>query len=214
MRIPMPARLPAQLIAATLSAALLAGCAPAYLTTDRAAAPGRVSVALPAGTVMAGGLKLSSPQFADGGVIPLEQVGSGGGCTGQNISPELDWSGAPAGTVSFVLTAYDPDAPTGSGLWHWANYNIPATATSFAKGAGAPGGTVPAGTVVLNNDPGTPGYTGPCPPVGDAPHRYVFTLYALSKTLTLPDGVRPPILGFNLNGVTLAKASIIGTYGR
>ena len=194
--------------------ALLAGCAPAMQPVTLAA-QGRVSVPFPAGEVGAGTLKLSSPQFADGATIPLEQVGSGNGCTGMNVSPQLDWSGAPAGTVSYVLTTYDPDAPTGSGLWHWVNYNIPATANSLPKGAGTPGSTdLPAGTMVINNDPGVAGYVGPCPPVGSAPHRYIFTLYALSKTLDLPAGIRPPILGFNLNGITLAKTSITGTYGR
>ncbi len=198
--------------------ALLAGCAPAMQNaaigrTD--AAPGRLSIAQPASTIGANGLTLSSPQFVDGGTLPLEQVGNSNGCTGMNVSPELDWSGVPAGTVSLVLTTYDPDAPTGSGLWHWVNYNIPATATSLPKGAGTPGGTaLPAGTLVLNNDPGVAGYSGACPPVGDAPHRYVFTLYALNKTLTVPDGTRPPLLGFNLNGSVLAKTSIYATYGR
>lgn len=197
---------------------LLAGCAPAMQSsapigrTD--AAPGRLSVAQPAPTVTAGTLTLSSPQFANGGTLPLEQVGSGNGCTGMNVSPQLDWSGAPEGTVSFVLTTYDPDAPTGSGFWHWVNYNIPATATSLAKGAGSMGGTLPEGAVSGNNDAGAPGYTGACPPVGDAPHRYVFTLYALNKTLTLPAGINPASVGFNLNGATLAKTSIIATYGR
>lgn len=198
--------------------ALLAGCAPALQNTTLGrtdAAPGRLSIAQPASTVGAGGLTLSSPQFVNGGTLPLEQVGNSGGCTGGNVSPELDWSGVPAGTVSLVLTTYDPDAPTGSGLWHWVNYNIPASATSLPKGAGTPGSAaLPAGTTVINNDPGVAGYSGACPPVGDAPHRYVFTLYALSKALTFPDGTRPPILGFNLNGAVLAKTSIYATYGR
>ncbi|WP_424951874.1 YbhB/YbcL family Raf kinase inhibitor-like protein [Deinococcus sp.] len=211
----MKTKLNAGLFACT---ALLAACAPAATqsaTIGRTdAAPGRLSVAQPASTVGAGTLTLSSPQFANGGTLPLEQVGSGSGCTGMNVSPELDWSGVPAGTVSFVLTTYDPDAPTGSGFWHWVNYNIPAGASSLAKGAGSTGGGLPAGAASGNNDGGMTGYTGACPPVGDAPHRYVFTLYALNKTLALPAGASPAFVGFNLNGATLAKTSIIATYGR
>ncbi|MGI8747290.1 MAG: YbhB/YbcL family Raf kinase inhibitor-like protein, partial [Deinococcus sp.] len=105
--------------------ALLAGCAPALMGQGAitAAAPGRLSVAQPAPRATAGTLTLSSLSFRNGGMLSLEQVGQGNGCTGQNISPELNWSGAPEGTASFVLTAYDPDAPTGSGFWHWAVYN-------------------------------------------------------------------------------------------
>jgi Raf kinase inhibitor-like YbhB/YbcL family protein len=198
--------------------ALLASCAPTAMqattigTTD--AAPGRLSVAQPASGITAGALTLSSPQFVNGGTLPLEQVGSGNGCTGMNVSPALNWTGVPAGTVSLVQTTYDPDAPTGSGFWHWVNYNIPASATGLAKGAGSMGGTLPAGAASANNDGGMTGYTGACPPVGDAPHRYVFTLYALSKTLDLPAGASPAYVGFNLNGSTLAKTSIVATYGR
>ncbi|GGJ62680.1 YbhB/YbcL family Raf kinase inhibitor-like protein [Deinococcus aquiradiocola] len=201
-------------IAAVAGSLLLGSCAPALQAATTAAAPGRLSVAQPAPDVTAGTLKLSSPQFADGAVLPMEQVGSGNGCTGMNVSPALNWSGAPAGTVSYVLTTYDPDAPTGSGFWHWVTFNIPATAAGLAKGAGSAGGTLPAGAVMLNNDGGTSGYTGACPPVGSAPHRYVFTLYALNRTLDLPAGVSPAYVGFNLNGSTLAKASITATYNR
>ena len=178
------------------------------------AGTGRLSVAQPAANVAAGTLTLSSAQVVSGGTLGQEQVGSGNGCTGGNVSPALSWSGAPAGTVSYVLTTYDPDAPTGSGFWHWLVYNVPAGITALAKGAGSSGGSLPAGAVQLNNDGGTPGYTGACPPPGDKPHRYVFTLYALNRTLTLPQGASPAFLGFNLNGATLAKTSIVATYGR
>ncbi|GGR01152.1 YbhB/YbcL family Raf kinase inhibitor-like protein [Deinococcus ruber] len=193
---------------------LLAGCAPSMGSGMMGMSMDRLSVAQPAAGVGANGLTLSSPQFSDGGTLAAEQVGSGNGCTGQNVSPALSWSGAPAGTVSYVLTTYDPDAPTGSGFWHWVTYNIPASATGLDKGAGSGGATPPAGTVLSNNDGGQSGYTGPCPPPGDKPHRYVFTLYALNKTLTLPPNASPAYVGFNLNGATLAKTSISGYYGR
>ncbi|AWN24613.1 YbhB/YbcL family Raf kinase inhibitor-like protein [Deinococcus irradiatisoli] len=175
---------------------------------------GRLSVAQPAPTASANGLTLSSAQFRNGGTVPLEQVGSGNGCAGQSVSPALSWSGAPAGTVSYALTTYDPDAPTGSGFWHWVVYNIPASATGLDKGAGSGTFNLPAGAAQANNDGGAPGYTGPCPPPGDAPHHYVFTLYALNKTLDLPPSASAAYVGFSLNGATLAKTSIVATYGR
>ncbi|WP_425147229.1 YbhB/YbcL family Raf kinase inhibitor-like protein [Deinococcus sp.] len=197
-----------------LGGLMLAGCAPAQMGSMGGMGAGRLDVAQPATSVGAGSLTLSSAQFVNGGTLGQEQVGSGNGCTGQNVSPSLSWSGAPAGTVSYVLTTYDPDAPTGSGFWHWITYNIPASATSLPKGAGAGGAGLPAGAVLANNDGGTPGYTGACPPPGDKPHRYIFTLYALNKTLALPQGASPAFVGFNLNGAALAKTSITAFYGR
>ncbi|AWT37183.1 YbhB/YbcL family Raf kinase inhibitor-like protein [Deinococcus actinosclerus] len=174
----------------------------------------RLTVAQPAPTATAMGLSLTSPTFANGGAYPAAQVASGFGCSGPNTSPALNWSGVPAGTQSLVLTKYDPDAPTGSGFWHWAVFNIPASATGLAQGAGNPGGTLPAGATQLNNDGGQPGFIGACPPVGDPAHRYVFTLYALSSTLDLPAGTSPAVLGFMLNGKVLAKTSLTAYYGR
>ncbi|MFC4455585.1 YbhB/YbcL family Raf kinase inhibitor-like protein [Deinococcus sonorensis] len=198
------------LLTAVLSAGLLASCAPA-LTGPTAATPGRLNVAQPAPTVPAGTLTVFSNSFRNGGPISLAQVGSD--CGGGNISPALSWTGAPAGTVSFVVTAYDPDAPTGSGFRHWTVYNLPATTTSLPAGAGSTGGSLPAGAVQGVNDAGTTAYLGPCPPPGE-PHRYIFTVYALNKTLDLPTGASQAIVGFNLNGITLAKASTTGLYGR
>ena len=199
---------------ALLGTLALSGCAPGMMMHGGMMkdVQGRLSVAQPAPMVGANGLTLQSAAFRDGGTVPLENVGSGNGCTGQSISPALSWSGAPAGTVSYVVTTYDPDAPTGSGFWHWAAYNIPTSVTSLAKGAGS-SGTLPAGAMQLNNSGGSAGYTGPCPPPG-APHRYIFTVYALSKMLQVPANASPELLGFNLNGATLAKTSISATYGR
>ena len=174
----------------------------------------RLSVAQPSPSSTAMGLTLTSPTFANGTAYPAEQVANGFGCTGPNVSPALNWSGVPAGTVSLVLTKYDPDAPTGSGFWHWAVYNIPATATGLVRGAGNPGGALPAGSRQLNNEGGQPGFVGACPPVGDGAHRYVFTLYALNSALELPAGTTPAVLGFNLNGKVLAKTSLTAYFGR
>src|SRR3954465_14424129 len=114
------------------------------------------------------------------------------GAGGQNVSPQLSWSGAPAGTKSFALTLYDPDAPTGSGWWHWVVYDIPATATELPQGAGSGKAPLPAGTVQGKTDFGAAGYGGAGPPPGDKPHRYVFTVYALKvDKLDLPADASP-----------------------
>lgn len=172
-----------------------------------------LSVAQPAPRATAGKMTLSSPDFAANGVLKSAQVANGFGCQGQNISPALNWSHVPKGTQSLVLTMYDPDAPTGSGFWHWNVYNLPADSSGLPAGAGQ-GKGLPEGAVQLNHDGGASGYVGACPPVGDRPHRYIFTLYALREKLDLPAGASPAYLGFNLNGKVLAKAQLTGRYGR
>lgn len=164
-----------------------------------------------------GQFTLTSADFQPGGRLADEQAYDGMGCTGANVSPALRWSNAPPGTKSFALLLHDPDAPTGgAGWWHWIAYDIPATTTALAKGAGKPDGTaMPAGAKSVANDYGTPGYGGPCPPEGDKPHRYVFTLYALSVgELALPNGAHAPVIGFVVNANAIGKASITGMYGR
>src|SRR5207342_1735754 len=127
---------------------------------------------------------LSSPDLP-GNAFPAKFILNGFGCTGANTSPALVWSNVPAGTKSLALQVHDPDAPTGSGFWHWAVYDMPPTTTGLAQGAGNSPGTLPAGAYGGNTDfldTGATGangnYGGPCPPQGDKPHRYVFTLYA------------------------------------
>jgi Raf kinase inhibitor-like YbhB/YbcL family protein len=125
---------------------------------------------------------VSSNSFKDGDYLPSDFILSadfGFGCAGGNKSPHLTWSGVPEGTKSFAITCYDPDAPTGSGFWHWLVVNIPASVSELAEGAGSAGGKLPPGALQTRTDFGTPGYGGPCPPPGDHPHRYLFTGFAV-----------------------------------
>ena len=160
--------------------------------------------------------KLTSKEIAPRATIGAEQVFNGFGCSGKNISPSLAWKGAPAGTKSYALTVYDPDAPTGSGWWHWVVYNIPGTATSIATGAGdATKNLLPAGSAQGNTDFGTPGYGGPCPPAGAKPHRYIFTLYALkTDKLDIPSAATAAFVGFNINANKLGSTKFTALYGR
>lgn len=158
---------------------------------------------------------LTSADLKPGARIGERHVFNGFGCSGQNVSPALAWHGAPAGTKSYAVTVYDPDAPTGSGWWHWVVYDIPASTTSLAAGAGDPkSSAAPAGSVQGTTDFGTRGYGGPCPPPG-APHRYVFTVHALKvDRLDLPANATAAFVGFNLHANVLATASLTALYGR
>jgi Raf kinase inhibitor-like YbhB/YbcL family protein len=161
--------------------------------------------------------KLTSPDIKPGGTIAEEQVFNGFGCNGKNISPALKWSGAPKETKSFALLVHDPDAPTGgAGWWHWVVINLPAAATELPKGAGkGDGSTLPAGATSIATDFGTPGYGGPCPPAGDKPHRYNFTLYALKvDKLDVPKDAKASLAGFMANANAIGKATLTGKYGR
>jgi Raf kinase inhibitor-like YbhB/YbcL family protein len=159
--------------------------------------------------------KVSSADIHQGGRIGNEYVFNGMGCTGNNLSPELQWSGAPAGTKSFAVTAYDPDAPTGSGWWHWVVYNIPANVTKLERGAGdASKNLLPTGAVQGNTDFGAPGYGGPCPPPGK-PHHYVFTVFALNTDrIDVPANATAAYVGFNLGAHTIAKSKLTALYSR
>jgi Raf kinase inhibitor-like YbhB/YbcL family protein len=163
-----------------------------------------------------GSFRLTSAEVSEGATIKAEQILNGFGCTGGNVSPSLQWSGAPAGTRSFALIVHDPDAPTGvGGFTHWIVYNIPATAKGLDKGAGSTGGKLPAGAAQAPASFGTPGYGGPCPPAGDKPHRYVFTLYALGvEKVELPANTTQALAGFTINGSKLATATMTALYGR
>jgi Raf kinase inhibitor-like YbhB/YbcL family protein len=151
-----------------------------------------------------------------GGQATLKEVFNGFGCTGENLSPQLEWTNAPAGTKSFAITMYDKDAPTGSGWWHWVVFDLPATTSELPVGAGdAAKGLLPAGAVQGRTDFGSTGYGGPCPPPGHGPHQYVITVHALNTDkLGLDANASPAVVGYTLNSATLAKASIVFYYER
>lgn len=158
---------------------------------------------------------LSSPDFEAGGSIPMTHVADIFGCAGENRSPALDWTDPPEGTGAFALMVHDPDAPTGgAGFWHWIALNIPAEASSLPQGAGNEGGDMPAGVTQIPNDYGIAGWGGPCPPEGDDPHRYDFTLYALPQAMDVPQGASKAVIGFMVNASALDRATLQGRFGR
>jgi len=159
---------------------------------------------------------LESAEIKPDSTIADAQVFKGFGCDGGNISPSLSWKNAPSGTKSFAVTVYDPDAPTGSGWWHWVVFNIPPGVTSLSRGIGNPAsGQTPKGAVQSRTDFGKPGYGGPCPPQGDKPHRYIFTVYALKvDKIDADENASAALVGFMINANRLDKASFTATYGR
>jgi len=161
--------------------------------------------------------EIRSESFDDGDYLGADHVLSetfGFGCAGGNKSPQLSWTGAPDGTKSFALTCYDPDAPTGCGFWHWVVVNIPPDVTSLPLGAGS-GDGLPDGALQTRTDFGVPGYAGPCPPEGDHPHRYVFSLHAVSQdSLPVDADTSAAVIGFQLNYNTLETAKLMGLYKR
>lgn len=165
-------------------------------------------------SALAGGFTLSSPDVRNRQRLPEAQVANVFGCSGGNLSPALNWSGAPAGTRSFAVTVYDPDAPTGSGWWHWVVFDIPADATGLPAAASA-SAPLPEGARQGRNDANGRDFLGACPPKGDKPHRYVFTVHALKTAkLAVPDDASPALVGFMINANRLAKASFAARYGR
>jgi Raf kinase inhibitor-like YbhB/YbcL family protein len=150
-----------------------------------------------------------SEDFTTGGTLPDAQVYAAG-----NTSPHLRWSGAPEGTRSYAVSCYDPDAPTGSGFWHWSVFDIPAEVTELPTGAGSGDFKgLPAGAVQVRNDYGTRDFGGAAPPPGDGPHRYVFTVYAVDQEKLGPDAdVSPAVVGFNLRFHALGRAQAIAEY--
>lgn len=157
---------------------------------------------------------LSSPDIAEGKPMGRAQEAAVFGCKGANRSPALSWSGAPAATRSFAITVYDPDAPTGSGWWHWVVVNLPASLSALDGGIGS-SARLPAAAREIRTDYGTPGFGGACPPVGDKAHRYVFTVWALKvDKLDLPPEATAAMAGYYLQANALGRARLTATYQR
>lgn len=151
-----------------------------------------------------------------GGAFTKTQEFNGFGCTGDSQSPQLFWKNAPEETKSFAITMYDPDAPTGSGFWHWVAFDIPSNTNELVTNAGNPKlNLFPKGAIQSITDYGIKGFGGPCPPEGHGFHQYIITVYALKTSKLGPDeNTNPAIVGFNLWNNTLAKASIVVYYKR
>jgi Raf kinase inhibitor-like YbhB/YbcL family protein len=159
---------------------------------------------------------LESTDVQHGEQLPLSQVSGIFGAGGEDRSPQLSWSGFPSATKSFVVTCFDPDAPTASGFWHWAVVDIPATVSSLPGGAGDEQGTgLPSGAFQLRNDAGLRRYLGAAPPPGHGRHRYFFVVHAVDvESLGVPEDASNALLGFNLFSHTLARATIVCWYER
>jgi len=166
--------------------------------------------------VSAGSLTLSSDDIAQGQFMNKAHEFNGFGCTGSDVSPHIEWSNVPEGTKSFVVMVHDPDAPTGSGWWHWQIVNIPIEVTELAQNAGSTtDNRAPAGSLQIQNDYGASGFGGACPPQGHGVHRYRFTVHALSvEKLELPEGASGALVGFMVNANTIEKSTIEALYKR
>ena len=161
-------------------------------------------------------LTVTSDDIEHGEELPNEHVADIMGCTGANLSPHLQWSGAPPETKSFAVTCFDPDAPTGSGFWHWVVFDIPPDVAELPRGAGSGEmNDLPPGAIHARNDTGDVGYVGAAPPPGHGEHRYAFAVHALKvPTLGLDANATPAYVGFNLTFNTLARGVIVATYER
>lgn len=167
-------------------------------------------------SVFAGSFTLSSQDIGNGKFLNKTQEFNGFGCSGGDLSPHLKWHGAPKETKSFAITAYDPDAPTGSGWWHWQVVNIPKTVTEVLAGAGSTDNSqAPKGSLQMINDYGSRGFGGACPPAGHGVHHYQFTIHALSiEKLELPADASGALTGYMINANTIESSTIESLYKR
>ena len=161
-------------------------------------------------------LRIESDDIEDGGRLGRLHHAAAMGMTGEDLSPQLRWSGAPAATASFAVTCFDPDAPTGSGFWHWVLFDLPASVTELPRGAGSGDQLgLPSGALHARNDAGGLCYFGAAPPEGHGEHRYVFAVHALQiPSLGLDASASPAYVGFNLTFNTLARGLLVSSYGR
>ena len=161
--------------------------------------------------------EIASDEFTEHTFLNKSHEFQGFGCDGQNRSPQLSWHNAPKGTQSFAITVHDPDAPTGSGWWHWLVYNLPATTQTLVADAGTESANtnLPKGAVQAKNDYGIHGFGGACPPKGHGVHHYQITVYAIKeKQLEIPKDASAALVGYMLNANALGKAQITGLYQR
>lgn len=165
-------------------------------------------------TTFANQFTLSSNDITAGEFMPKALEFKGFGCDGDNRSPQLSWSGAPEGTEAFALLVHDPDAPTGSGWWHWQVINIPKNVTTLPANAGFNTNTLIPESLSIKNDYGVKGFGGACPPIGHGVHRYQFSLHALSKKLELPQDASPALASYLVRANTIQSVTLEALYKR
>jgi Raf kinase inhibitor-like YbhB/YbcL family protein len=174
-----------------------------------------LSITFLTSSTLADSFSLSSTDLSHGEFMKKIHEFQGFGCNGGNLSPQLSWDGVPEGTKAFAVTAYDPDAPTGSGWWHWQLVNIPANIKTLPTGAGdSSKNLTPKGSMQMRNDYGVPGFGGACPPEGHGAHRYQFTVHALSQKLDLPENASGALTGYMINANSLGSHTLEALYKR
>jgi Raf kinase inhibitor-like YbhB/YbcL family protein len=166
-------------------------------------------------TVFSASLTLSSQDIAQGEFMPKIHEFKGYSCSGDDLSPHLKWSGAPEGTKSFAITAYDPDTASGSGWWHWQVINIPLTVLEIPRGAANKKKSTPTGSTQIENDFSIAAFSGACPPKGDGLHHYRFTIHALGvEKIALPSNASSALAGYMINMHTIESSTIEALYQR